>query len=318
MRLLPVGPDHVRFGAAREQSTSDGCRYRQRDVRQHLPLRDLCAHSRGDQAGRAIERTGRLSNDPRSNRPAERNPCSVTIRKGPVPAHVSAGRCGRRRGPHTEPKLAVRSSEAEANDAERFAPNAFIRVEGDGQIVLTMPYVGMGQGTYTAIPMLIAEELEVDLKQVRLEHAPPNEKLYANPLVGIAGNGRLHPRTRGSGSRCVKPARSQGPCSCRRLAKRWNVDPASCRAQSGEGTHLADWQKAQSMANSPPMPPACLSPNTCGAEAPGRLQAHRLARRSVWTRRRRGHRNSRLWYRRAAARREDRDACSNRLSSAAG
>ena len=42
MRLLPVRPDHVRFGAAREQPTSHGFRYRRRDVRQHLPLRDLC------------------------------------------------------------------------------------------------------------------------------------------------------------------------------------------------------------------------------------------------------------------------------------
>jgi isoquinoline 1-oxidoreductase subunit beta len=54
-----------------------------------------------------------------------------------------------------------------------FVPNAFIRVDGDGQIVLTMPYVEMGQGTYTAIPMLIAEELEVNLQQIRLEHGPP-------------------------------------------------------------------------------------------------------------------------------------------------
>src|SRR5205814_4716846 len=70
-----------------------------------------------------------------------------------------------------------------------FTPNAFIRIGGDGQIVLTMPYVEMGQGTYTSIPMLTAEELEVDLKQVRLEHAPPNEKLYANPLLGVQATG---------------------------------------------------------------------------------------------------------------------------------
>src|SRR5207249_11558522 len=63
-----------------------------------------------------------------------------------------------------------------------FTPSAFIRIGSDGQIVLTMPYVEMGQGTYTSIPMLIAEELEVELEQVRLEHAPPNERLYANPL----------------------------------------------------------------------------------------------------------------------------------------
>ena len=72
-----------------------------------------------------------------------------------------------------------------------FTPNAFIRIASDGQIILTMPYVEMGQGTYTSIPMLIAEELEVDLKQVRLEHAPPNEKLYANPLLGEIGRAHV-------------------------------------------------------------------------------------------------------------------------------
>jgi isoquinoline 1-oxidoreductase subunit beta len=70
---------------------------------------------------------------------------------------------------------------SEAAGGDGFVPNAFIRINGDGQIVLTMPYVEMGQGTYTSISMLIAEELEVELKQVRLEHAPPNEKLYGNP-----------------------------------------------------------------------------------------------------------------------------------------
>jgi isoquinoline 1-oxidoreductase subunit beta len=52
-----------------------------------------------------------------------------------------------------------------------------------------MPYVEMGQGTYTSIPMLIAEELEVGVNQVHLEHAPPNEKLYMNPLLGVQATG---------------------------------------------------------------------------------------------------------------------------------
>jgi len=47
-----------------------------------------------------------------------------------------------------------------------------------------MCQVEMGQGTYTSMPMLLAEELEVGLDQVELEHAPPDDKLYANPLFG--------------------------------------------------------------------------------------------------------------------------------------
>ena len=46
-----------------------------------------------------------------------------------------------------------------------------------------MPMVEMGQGTYTSMPMLLAEELEVGLDQVRLEHAPPNDALYANAIL---------------------------------------------------------------------------------------------------------------------------------------
>jgi isoquinoline 1-oxidoreductase subunit beta len=119
-----------------------------------------------------------------------------------------------------------------------FAPNAFIRIGRDGQIVLTMPYVEMGQGTYTSIPMLIAEELEVDLKQVQLEHAPPNEKLYANPLLGIQATGNSN-AIRGA----WKPLREAGATARTMLvaaaAKRWNVDPAACRAQSGEVIHTA-------------------------------------------------------------------------------
>ncbi len=125
---------------------------------------------------------------------------------------------------------------AEAANTGSFVPNAFIRVEGNGEIVLTMPYVEMGQGTYTAIPMLIAEELEVDLQQVRLEHAPPNEKLYANPLLGVQATGNSN-AIRGA----WKPMRQAGATARTMLvsaaAKRWKVGPETCRAQRGEVHH---------------------------------------------------------------------------------
>ena len=133
--------------------------------------------------------------------------------------------------------LAFPNRDAEAAAADSFTPNAFIRIEPDGQIVLTVPYVEMGQGTYTSMPMLIAEELEVDLKQVQVEHAPPNEKLYGNPLLGgiqVTGNSNA---VRAS----WQPLRQAGATARAMLvtaaAKRWNVDPASCRAQSGEVLH---------------------------------------------------------------------------------
>jgi isoquinoline 1-oxidoreductase beta subunit len=131
---------------------------------------------------------------------------------------------------------------AAAATADEFAPNAFIRIGSDGQIVLTMPYVEMGQGTYTSIPMLIAEELGVSLSQVRLEPAPPNEKLYANPLLGVQATGNSN-AMRGA----WKPMRQAGATARQMLieaaAKRWGVDAKSCRAQDGEVIHAPTGRK---------------------------------------------------------------------------
>ena len=132
--------------------------------------------------------------------------------------------------------------QAEAVGVYGFAPNAFIRIDGGGQIDLTIPYVEMGQGTYTSIPMLIAEELEVDLDQVVVKHAPPNDRLYANPLLGLQATG---------GSTAIraawKPMREAGAAARTMLiaaaAKRWTVDPGTCRAQSGEVIHTPTGRK---------------------------------------------------------------------------
>jgi len=163
---------------------------------------------------------------PRAIRSAE-TPARGLSRRGFLQAGAAAGG-----GLMLSFNLPLEKAEA----ADTFAPNAFIQIGSDGQIVLTMPYVEMGQGTYTSIPMLIAEELEVDLKQVRLEHAPPNEKLYKNPLLGVQATGNSN-AIRGA----WQPLRQAGATARGMLvaaaAKKWNVDAASCRAQDGEVLH---------------------------------------------------------------------------------
>src|ERR1700738_2448311 len=210
---------------------------------EHLLLRHLSPHSRSNQAGRAVDRTGRLTMilDHTASRPTDPEQSGS--------ANDLSRRCflqvGAAAGGGLLLSLALRpaNSEAAAAGAEGFAPNAFIRIERDGQIVLTMPYVEMGQGTYTAIPMLIAEELEVDLKQVRLERAPPNEKLYGNPLLGgIQATGNSN-----AVRAAWQPLRQAGATARVMLiaaaARRWKVDPSSCHAQHGEVVHQPSARK---------------------------------------------------------------------------
>ena len=71
----------------------------------------------------------------------------------------------------------------------KFAPNAFIRIDETGQTTLIMPQVEMGQGIYTSISMVLAEELDADWAKVAALHAPPNDKFYANPAFGLQATG---------------------------------------------------------------------------------------------------------------------------------
>ena len=125
---------------------------------------------------------------------------------------------------------------ASVASAPGFAPNAFIRIAPDGSITLFMPQAEMGQGTHTSMSMLLAEELEVTPEQVRLEHAPPDDKLYANPLFGEQITGASS-----SIRMFYEPLRRAGATARAMLiaaaAASWNVDAASCRARKGVVTH---------------------------------------------------------------------------------
>ena len=134
------------------------------------------------------------------------------------------------------------SAESAASAPPAFAPNAFVRIGTDGRITLVMNQVEMGQGMYTSMPMLIAEELEVGLDQIALEHAPPDDKLYANPLFGFQTTGASS-----SVRAMFEPLRKAGATARTMLiaaaAKRWSVSPASCVAEKGVVTHQPSGRK---------------------------------------------------------------------------
>ncbi|GGC20344.1 xanthine dehydrogenase family protein molybdopterin-binding subunit [Pseudoduganella buxea] len=127
---------------------------------------------------------------------------------------------------------------AVSNRAPGLAPNAFIRIDRDGVVTLIMHKVEMGQGTYTSMPMLIAEELGVDLAKVKLEHAPADNNLYSDPMLGGQVTG---------GSTSVraawKPLREAGAAARSVLvsaaAQTWNVPPEQLAVANGVVTHGA-------------------------------------------------------------------------------
>src|SRR5215831_2936800 len=172
VRLLSVWPDHVRRSVAREDTGAHRHRYRPGNVGEHLPLRHLSAHSRGDQAG------GSESDD----REQGRLTMDHLTRRQLLCAGAAVGG-GFLLGWQLDTRVSVLAAAVKAMPSA-FVPNGFIRIGTDGRVTLIMCQVEMGQGTYTSMSMLLAEELEVGLDQVQLEHAPPNDTLYSNPALG--------------------------------------------------------------------------------------------------------------------------------------
>ncbi|RAZ91806.1 xanthine dehydrogenase family protein molybdopterin-binding subunit [Mesorhizobium hawassense] len=164
-------------------------------------------------------------------------------------------------GASTDSVFAAPASRVIENEvAGTFAPNGFIRINPSGAVTLVMPMAEMGQGVYTSLSMLLAEELEVGLDQIQVQHAPANDVLYANSF--------LHIQTTGASSSVRAfwtPLRQAGAVGRNLLiaaaAKRWNVDPATCQAKNGVvfdasgSKHLSYGELAKAAAKLP-VPPA--------------------------------------------------------------
>src|SRR5947208_13986892 len=121
----------------------------------------------------------------------------------------------------------------QAEDQEKKTPNPFdawVRITPDNRVTLVLGKSEMGQGVYTSLPMILAEELCVDWKQVHVEQAPTNPKVYD---LGTGGSGSV------AGS--WLPLRRAGAAAREMLiaaaAKKWEVSTDTCKAKDGYVVH---------------------------------------------------------------------------------
>ena len=132
---------------------------------------------------------------------------------------------------------------APASDA-LFAPNAFLRVGADNSITVIAKHVEMGQGAYTGIATIVAEELDADWSRVRVESAPADAKRYANlvfgTLQGTGGssamaNSWMQLREAGAKARAMLLTAA---------AARWHVPVAELTVEKGIVYHAASKRQA--------------------------------------------------------------------------
>src|SRR5947199_2501062 len=115
--------------------------------------------------------------------------------------------------------------------AASFAPNAFVRIGTDERVTVIVNHSEMGQGVYTSLPMLLAEELDADWNNVAFESAPVDPK-YNHPVFGMQMTGGSSSvwsgfeqfRQAGAAARAMLVATA---------AQQWNVEPSKCRTESG-------------------------------------------------------------------------------------
>jgi isoquinoline 1-oxidoreductase beta subunit len=128
--------------------------------------------------------------------------------------------------------------------AGAFEPNAFVRIGTDNTVTVIVKHLEMGQGTFTGLPTLVAEELDADWSQIRAEGAPADASRYNNlfmgPMQGTGGstamaNSYEQMRKAGAAARAMLVAAA---------AERWKVAPDSVTVARGAALHLPSGRRA--------------------------------------------------------------------------
>ncbi len=116
-----------------------------------------------------------------------------------------------------------------------FRLNPFIRISTDGTVTFVIPKSEMGQGVYTALPMLIAEELECDWDSIRIESSPVAKEYYHTwrSMMNTGGS----TSTRSEWERLSLAGAAAREMLVAAAAGIWKVDTGSCRAEKGRVIH---------------------------------------------------------------------------------
>ncbi|NJO18460.1 MAG: xanthine dehydrogenase family protein molybdopterin-binding subunit [Thioploca sp.] len=139
--------------------------------------------------------------------------------------------------------------------------NAWLRIDTDDSVTVLIAHSEMGQGIYTALPMLVAEELEADWDKIKIVMAPIAEP-YKNPLIGAQlTGGSSSIRSRWESLRIA--GATARIMLIQAAAERWQVKPETCQAQQGKVTHLESHRvltygqlaEAAAKLSPPPNPP---------------------------------------------------------------
>ena len=133
---------------------------------------------------------------------------------------------------------------APGSDENAYSPNdidAWIAIDPDDSILIRYQRSEMGQGSMTALPMMIAEELQCDWSKVRIEYASPNRNLRENKVYGpMFSHGSMSVRT------SQKKVQQVGASARERLiaaaAARWNVPASECSAAQSVVIHKPSGQ----------------------------------------------------------------------------
>jgi isoquinoline 1-oxidoreductase beta subunit len=151
---------------------------------------------------------------------------------------VLKGTAGLIIGLHLPDASARAQSTAVAMPAGTFAPNAFVRVASDDTVTVLIKHIEFGQGTFTGLATLVAEEMDAEWSNVRMEHAPSNAELYRHLVKGVQVTG-------GSSSiaNSYEQMRRAGATARAMLvhaaAAAWNVPPSEVTIERGALRHAA-------------------------------------------------------------------------------